>query len=117
MADDVSCNFDFKLAYVADDTFGLKPYMMKPHPGQNPAFQERIFNERLSRAMRLTGNAFGIMAARFRILEDLTIIGTVEKVEIVTKARFYLHNFLLKANRETIAHHILQTNRDLMMSD
>ena len=87
VADEVSFNFNIKLPYVfvADDAFGLQSYMMKPYPGQNLAVQERIFNYRLSRARRVIENAFGIMAARFRVFRR-PIIGTVEKVKKVTKS-------------------------------
>lgn len=99
--DAMSCNQSFKLPYVfvADNAFGLKPCMMNPCPGQNLAVEEQIFNYRLSRARRVIENAFGVMVARLRIFRR-PIVGTVEKVTLVTKACVCLHNFLLKANNK-----------------
>ena len=83
--------------FVADDTFGLKPHMMKPFPFQNRPPDERIFNYRLSRARRVIEKTFGIVASRFRIFHR-PIVASVEKVQTITKAVVALHNFLMRNN-------------------
>ena len=82
------------VVFVGDDAFGLKPNMMKPYPFHNLTIPQKVFNYRLSRARRVIENAFGIAAARFRILHR-PIIAKVSTVKSVTKAITALHNFLI----------------------
>ena len=84
---------DIKFPYVflADDAFGLKPYIMKPYAGQKISLNQRVFNYRLSRARRVIENAFGIMTTRFRVFRR-PIITDVEKVTKVMKVCVALHN-------------------------
>ena len=84
--------------FVGDEAFPLRHYLMKPyaHRGQN--VNERIFNYRLSRARRIVENAFGILAARFRIFR-----GPIEvqpnRAKTVVLAAVVLHNFLRVRNQ------------------
>jgi len=80
---------------VADDAFGLKPYIMKPYPSRGLTKQQRIFNYRISRARRVVENAFGILSQRFRIFSHAIELDP-HKVKIVTMAACCLHNFLLR---------------------
>ena len=43
---------------VRDDVFPLKTYLMKPYPGANLAYDEKIYNYRLSIASRISENVF-----------------------------------------------------------
>jgi hypothetical protein len=81
---------------VGDDAFPLKEYMMKPYPRRvNQCLKERVYNYRHSRARRIVGNAFGILATRFRIF--FRVIGLEpQKVVKIVKATCAMHNWIRK---------------------
>lgn len=68
---------------------------MKPYPQSGLTNERRIYNYRLSRNRRISENAFGIMANRWRILRS-PIPLCPEKVSQIILALITLHNFLLK---------------------
>ena len=78
---------------VGDDIFPLKPYLMKPFPGKRLTEENRVFNYRLSRARRTIENAFGILAAKWRIFRK-PIKAQPTTVDKVAKASLALHNYL-----------------------
>jgi len=100
---------------VADDAFPLKPYIMKPYPFRNVETQncsidenaeaerrkQRIFDYRLSRARRISENAFGILAARFGIFQHAMRLSP-ENATAVTLACLALHNFLIAQNDKVV---------------
>ena len=53
-------NIETPLFFVGDEAYPFKPYIMKPFSARGLTASERIFNYRLSRARRVTENAFGI---------------------------------------------------------
>ncbi|CAH1953995.1 unnamed protein product [Acanthoscelides obtectus] len=85
---------------VGDDAFPLRTKLMKPYSKSQLNNTERIFNYRLSRARRVSENAFGILVWRFRIfsrpiqLKETTI-------DNVILAACSLHNWLKKSNPNT----------------
>ena len=81
--------------FVGDEAFPLRRHFMKPYPHRRQNHQQRIFSYRLSRARRISENAFGIMAQRFGILRKAINLAPA-KVEKIILAIITLHNLLRK---------------------
>ena len=80
---------------IGDDAFPLKENMMKPFCDGSE--DSNIFNYRLSRARMVIENAFGILAARWRIFHSL-IEAKPQLAALTTKTAVILHNFLMQRN-------------------
>ncbi|GFY39527.1 DDE Tnp4 domain-containing protein [Trichonephila inaurata madagascariensis] len=74
--------------------------IIKPYPGSNLSKECLIFNYRLSRARRVSENAFGILAARFRVF-GTTILTSVPNTKLIVLAACSLHNFLTNRSKNT----------------
>ena len=96
---------------VGDDAFPLKTYLMKPYPGKNLTAEQQIFNYRLSRARRFSENAFGILAAKFRVFRS-AITSKPEYVNKLIFACVVLHNYLRDNCRVSDAQFIDWDERD-----
>jgi len=73
-------------------TFFTRRNVLRPYPGRNLSQQKRIFNYRLSRARRVVDNAFGILAAQWRIYHWVFGVNAAN-VDAIVKATVVLHNF------------------------
>lgn len=82
---------------VGDEGFPLKPFLLRPFPERGLDHRKKVFNLRLSRARRVVENAFGVMAARWRILHR-PIAGDEELRNGIVQAAVCLHNFLMGNN-------------------
>lgn len=49
--------------------FPLTTHILKPYKKRHLTIEEKIVNYRLPRARRIVENAFGILAAQFRVFE------------------------------------------------
>ncbi len=78
---------------VGDDACPLKTWLMKPYSKRQLTKEERVFNYRLSRARRVSENAFRILVHRFRCLLK-TIEVQPEEATSITIACCMLHNLM-----------------------
>lgn len=85
-----------KLTYflIGDAAFPLSMYLLRPFSANNINLKKTIFNYRLSRARRCVENAFGILAAKFRLFRR-PIIADKKNVIKFVKSCIVLHNFLI----------------------
>ncbi|XP_009303385.1 uncharacterized protein [Danio rerio] len=54
---------------VANETFPLKPYLLRPYPGRQLLPEMKVFNCRLSRARQVSENCFSNLSQRFRFFQ------------------------------------------------
>lgn len=89
----------FPHVFVADAAFPLSTYMMRPYPRQGLTVQRRIFNYRLSRARLTIENTFGLLCARWQILNK-PLRMNIPNAENLFKALVCLHNFVMSGEEE-----------------
>ena len=68
---------------VADDAYQLLSYMMKPYSSRQLSEEHVVFNNRLSRLCRVSENAFGILASRFRIFPSMINMKNASSIDTV----------------------------------
>ena len=78
---------------LGDEILSLKKWLMRPFPGKTADEEKRTYNYRHTRARRIIQNYFGILSARFCILQK-PIRASVENVENYVLACLALHNYL-----------------------
>ncbi|CAN7944583.1 unnamed protein product [Ixodes hexagonus] len=84
---------------VGDEAFPLLENLMRPYPGQNLDLKERCFNYRLSRARRISENAFGILVARWRLFRP-AIQADLNTIDSIVWSAVLLHNFLKTCDQQ-----------------
>lgn len=88
---------DVPYVFVGDREFQLRKDFMRPFPERYVKDEQNVFNYRVSRVRRCAENAFGLTAARWRILlRTINLLPT--EVDLVVKAACVLHNFLTVLN-------------------
>ena len=78
---------------VGDWAFPLTEHLQRPYCRRNMEEREMVFNYRLSRARRVSENAFGVMSNRFRCLLGNMQLDPDVATDVVL-ACCVLHNFL-----------------------
>ena len=78
---------------IGDEAFALSTNMMKPFGKRALTREEHIFNYRLSRARRVSENAFGLLVNKFRCLHYV-LEQDVKNVQIIIHACCILHNII-----------------------
>lgn len=107
--DENTVNMPNNSVIVGDDAFPLKRYLLKPYSRCGAlSFEQKIFNYRLSRARRISENAFGILVAKFRIFER-PISLSPEKVDKIILTCCALHNWLRKTSIAYITSTLIDT--------
>lgn len=66
--EDTVKNMNF--VFLADEAFSLNENILKPYSQRELTYEKRIFNYRLSKVRNCVENAFGLIAARFRVLQS-----------------------------------------------
>ena len=86
---------------VGDEAFPLRPDLMKPFPrgmrGNNLPEDQLVFNYRLSRARRISENAFGILVQRWRVFDRRMYLSDENAIKVI-QAATVLHNYLTPAH-------------------
>uniref|UniRef100_A0A1E1XIP8 DDE Tnp4 domain-containing protein n=1 Tax=Amblyomma aureolatum TaxID=187763 RepID=A0A1E1XIP8_9ACAR len=83
--------------FMGDNAFSPRKDLLSPFPEGQVEDEKTIFNYRLNRARRCAENAFGLTAARWRVLLR-TINLKPSNIDYVIKAACMLHNFLTDMN-------------------
>lgn len=80
--------------FIADDAYPLLRHLLKPYKGRSLTAEQEYFNRRLSCARRCVECAFGIMAAKFRILWK-PIETSPDLADKIIKCVCILHNMII----------------------
>jgi hypothetical protein len=74
---------EMPLVVHGDEACPLKTYLMKPFARKDLSCEERVFNYRLSRARRCVECAFGILTAKWRLLNKAIETNVNKAIKIV----------------------------------
>lgn len=97
---------------VGDEAFPLLQNLLRPFPGRALTWDKQVFNYRLSRARRIVENAFGILAARWRVFHSKMAVAP-KNTNAVVKAACVLHNMLQRSSTPAMITTLLHDAPDL----
>ena len=97
---------------LGGEAYPLKTHLMKPLARKDLSCEERVFNYRLSRARRCVECAFGILTAKWRLLNK-AIETNVNKAERIVRCICLLHNIIIDLEGTTHDHSVLQENTQI----
>lgn len=97
---------ELPMVIVGDEAFPLKTYLMRPYPGRNLTNDKVIFNYRLSRARRISENAFGILQQKFRIFRRM-LQGDPKNLTMIVTAACVVYNFIRKMEGNRVPEQIM----------
>ncbi|CAI6371369.1 unnamed protein product [Macrosiphum euphorbiae] len=86
---------NMNFVFLTDEAFSMSENILKPYSQRELNYEKRIFNYRLSRARNCVENEFGLIAARFRVLQSAIHLAP-QKATYIVLAICVLHNFLRK---------------------
>jgi len=78
---------------AGNESFSLEEWLMTPYPTAD-SIAEEVYNYRLNRCRRVIDNAFGVLAARWRIFSR-PIRADATTTDLIIRACIGLHNFLI----------------------
>ncbi|XP_050308498.1 uncharacterized protein LOC126744939 [Anthonomus grandis grandis] len=109
-------NIELPMVIVGDEAFPLKRYLMRPYPGRGLTNDKAIFNYRLSRARRISENAFGILQQKFRIF-NRTLQGDPGNLTNIVMTACILYNFIRKIEGYKVSEQVLNESEADRKSD
>lgn len=90
-------NITVPFVLLADGAYPLLNFLMKPYRGNHLLTEEKIFNQRLSRARTVVESTFGQLAKRFEIFHRL-MEQSPETTSIIIKSACLLHNLIIDSS-------------------
>ena len=104
---------DVELPFVilGDEAYPLLSYLMRPYPRRQLTESRRLFNYRLSRGRRVVESAFGILAAKWRILNK-PIEASPDMTDRIVKCVCVLHNTVIDREGVDVASLLELQNRE-----
>jgi hypothetical protein len=92
---------------LGNEAYPLKTYLMKTFAKKDLPCKERVLNYGLLRARRCVECTFGILRAKWRLLNK-AIETNVNKAERIVRCNFLLHNIIIDLEGTTHDHSVLQ---------
>lgn len=102
-------NIKTSFAFIRDEAYPLKSYLLRPYPSRNLSPIKENFNNRLSEARKCIECVFGIMRAKWRILgKDIEVDS--EKTIVIIKCICILHNLIRTkdVDNDMVYYHVTQ---------